>query len=92
METLEQSEDSFTAQEEQQIPLESIAFAVVALTALSCITALFLINLEYFLPEMARSYGLLLPYEHKLWLAPTSIVYLLASIAWSISHLSHTKT
>lgn len=94
METIEQPEESFTIesfpiQEKQDLPLESIAFAIAALTAITCIAALFLINLEYLLPELARSYGLTLSYAHKLWLAPTSIVYLLASVAWTISHLTH---
>lgn len=89
METIEQSGESFPVQEKQILPLESIAFAIAACTALSCIAALFLINLEYLLPELAQSTGLSLPYAHKLWLAPTSIVYLLASVAWTISHLTH---
>ncbi|BES70177.1 hypothetical protein RE428_11950 [Marinobacter nanhaiticus D15-8W] len=94
METIEQPEERFPLesiplQEKRNLPLESIAFAIAALTAISCIAALFLINLEYLLPELARSNGLTLSYAHKLWLAPTSIVYLLASIAWTISHLAH---
>ncbi|WP_148863810.1 hypothetical protein [Marinobacter fonticola] len=88
MENIEQPEKRFTIPSGQNLHLDGVAFALAALTALSSIAALFLINLEYLLPEMARSQGLTLPYEHKLWLAPISIVYLLASVAWTMSHLT----
>ena len=89
MKSIEQPAERSPVKERQELPLERIAFALSALTVISCIAALFLINLEYLLPELARSTGLTLSYAHKLWLAPTSIVYLLASIAWTISHLNH---
>lgn len=86
LENIAQPEEAVAIGEEQNLLFENVAFAIATLTSLLCIAALFLINLEYLLPEMARSQGLTLPYAHKLWLAPTSIIYLLASVAWTISH------
>ncbi|TBW48734.1 hypothetical protein EZI54_20810 [Marinobacter halodurans] len=71
----------------RHIDPDGLAVIVGIATACLSIAALFMVNLQYIWPNLAQQVGQPLPYEHKLWLLPTSIMLLFASLVWIMGHL-----
>lgn len=81
------AEDYFSASLSRPVYPYNLAIVTGITTACLSAAVLFMLNLQDILPGLAQQLGQLLPYEHKLWLLPTSIVLLFASSIWTMGHL-----